>query len=289
METIMAADGNANLPSATPLRLNASERRLLATMPLHAITSVHGEAGLRERLLLEIAQIPATHRARVDHALALASLLHNQDRRQREPYANHLLRVAIRILSHYRVTDPDLACAALLHDAVEDHALNLAPGGTHGDALAVLAEQFGARTAALVAAVTNPAWESGRDEHEQYREHVTASLQASPWARVIKASDFTDNAVGLFHTTGPKLQKLANKYRPLVPVLRELVLRPDTPLDQDVKNMIVRQFNDAEDRFAVIANLPDGTRHRGGARPSLATRDAILMSQLRSELPPYAS
>ena len=28
---------------------------------------------------------------------------------------------------------------------------------------------------------------------------------ASPWARVIKASDFTDNAVGIIHTTGPKL------------------------------------------------------------------------------------
>ena len=28
-------------------------------MPLHAITSVHGEVGLRERLLIEIAQFPA--------------------------------------------------------------------------------------------------------------------------------------------------------------------------------------------------------------------------------------
>jgi hypothetical protein len=34
----------------------------------------------------------------------------------------HLLRVTIRILSHYRVADPDVACAALLHDAVEDHS-----------------------------------------------------------------------------------------------------------------------------------------------------------------------
>jgi hypothetical protein len=35
---------------------------------------------------------------------------------------------------------------------------------------------------------------SARDEHEQYREHLAASLLASPWARVIKASDFTDYA-----------------------------------------------------------------------------------------------
>ena len=30
-------------------------------------------------------------------------------------------------------------------------------------------------------------------------------------ARVIKVPDFTDNAVGLFHTTGPKLHSLARK------------------------------------------------------------------------------
>ena len=89
-------------------------------------------------------------------------------------------------------------------------------------------------------------------EHEQYREHVTASLHASPWARVIKVSDFTDNAVGLFYTTGPKLPELAAKYRPLVPPLRELVLRPDTPLDPEIKDMIARQLGRAEDRFAAI-------------------------------------
>jgi hypothetical protein len=54
--------------------------------------------------------------------------------------------------------------------------------------------------------------------------------------------------------TGPKLSKLARKYRPLAPVLREFVLRPDTPLDRDVKLMIVGQLDNAEDRFAAIAD-----------------------------------
>jgi hypothetical protein len=212
--------------------LDPAERRLLAAMPLHAITSVHGQVGLRQRLLMEIELFSAADRGRARDALALAGRLHAADRRQREPYANHLLRVTIRIRSHYRVTDPDVTCAALLHDAVEDHADGLAPGGT---ALAVLAGRFGDRAAALVAAVTNPEWEPGRDKHEQYREHVIASLAASPWARVIKASDFTDNAVGIIHLTGPKLARLAGKYAPLVPALRELILRPDTPLATDVK------------------------------------------------------
>ena len=194
------------------MTLGTAERRLLAQMPLHAITSVHGEPGLRERLAIETASFPPADRDRVQQALTLASRLHAADRRQREPYLNHLLRVAIRVLSHYRAADPDLACAALLHDAVEDHASNLAPGGSQPEALAALAAQFGDRVAGLVAAVTNPPFEPDRDAHQQYREHVAASLAACPEARVIKVSDFTDNAVGLIHTTGPKLRRLADKY-----------------------------------------------------------------------------
>ena len=107
-----------------------------------------------------------------------------------------------------------------------------------------------------MAAVTNPVYRAGRDKHEQYREHVTANQQARPWARVIKASDFTDNAVGLIHTTGPMLQRLADKYGPLVPVLRDLVLRPDTPLDEDVKERIAGQLDSAAERFAAIRQGP---------------------------------
>ena len=260
-------------------RLGPAERRLLAGMPLHAITSVHGEAGLRERLLMEIAQFPAADRDRATDALALASRLHAADRRQREPYASHLLRVAIRILSHYRVTDPDVACAALLHDAVEDHAADIAPGGDRQAALAVLAGRFGARTAALVAAVTNPEWEPGRDEHEQYREHVLASLAASPWARVIKASDFTDNAVGIIHTTGPKLAKLAGKYGPLVPALRELILRPDTPLETDVKDMIAAQLDAAQDAVHRDRAWP---RRRQRDQPGIRRRAWLLLAASRA-------
>ena len=267
------AEQTAKLMSEADMRLDPAERRLLAGMPLHAITSVHGEAGLRERLLMEIAGFPAADRGRAADALALASLLHAADWRQREPYVNHLLRVTIRIVSHYRVTDPDVACAALLHDAVEDHAAGIAPGGDRRAALSVLAGRFGGRTAALVAAVTNPEWEPGRDEHEQYREHVLASLAASPWARVIKASDFTDNAVGIIHTTGPRLSKLASKYGPLVPALRELILRPDTPLDADVKDMIAAQLDAARDRFTAIGHGHDGdsaTSPPSGAQPGSA-------------------
>jgi hypothetical protein len=242
--------------------MDGDQRRLLATMPLHAITSTYGEAGLRDRFAVEIASWPEADRHRMERALDLAARLHAGDRRDTEPYVNHLLRVAIRIMSHYRVRDADVVCAALLHDAVEDHAADLAAGGGGAEvagggagqqaALAVLAAEFGPRVAGLVGAVTNPPYAPDRDEHEQYREHVATSLRKNPWARVIKASDFTDNGVGLIHTTGPRLHRLADKYAPLVPVLRDLIARPDTPLDTQAKEHILAQLDRAADRFAAL-------------------------------------
>ncbi|MER5456498.1 phosphohydrolase [Micromonospora sp. NPDC002389] len=264
----------------------------LATMPMHAITEMHGEAGLRERFRLEIKVFDEEVRQRLDEALALASRLHRDDRRSREPYVNHLLRVSIRMVHYYEVRDVDVIVAGLLHDAVEDHPVELAgeragsgvcdrgrsdqapasgerdrsdqaptvgdPGESDqtGAALEVLAERFGARVARLVAAVTNPPWDPGRDRNEQYHEHVAASLEREPWARVIKISDFTDNGVGVIHSVGPKVESSARKYRPLVPVYRDLVTRPDTPLSPAVRRHILDQLDLAEERFSAILDQP---------------------------------
>jgi (p)ppGpp synthase/HD superfamily hydrolase len=239
--------------------MDGDQRRLLLAMPLHAITSTYGEAGLRDRFAAEIASWPDGERRRIERALELATRLHAADRRDREPYVNHLLRVAIRIISAYGVRDADVVSAALLHDAVEDHPAEVAglpPGGGQAAdqraALARLAAEFGPRVAEMVGAVTNPPYAPGRDQDEQYREHVADSLSDNPWARIIKVSDFTDNGVGLIHTTGPRLRRLAAKYAPLVPVLTELISRPDTPLDAAVKEHILAQLARAADRFAAV-------------------------------------
>jgi hypothetical protein len=232
----------------------------LATMPMHAITEMHGEAGLRERFRLEAEAFHGAERQRLDEALELATRLHRDDRRSREPYVNHLLRVAIRMMHHYQVRDVDVIVAGLLHDAVEDHPTELVGDGKIEDptdaALGVLADRFGSRVARLVAAVTNPAWDPGRDRNEQYREHVAASLEREPWARVIKVSDFTDNGVGVIHSVGPKVESSARKYRPLVPVYRDLVTRADTPLSEPVKRHILDQLDLAEQRFSAILDQP---------------------------------
>ncbi|WP_133872786.1 HD domain-containing protein [Paractinoplanes brasiliensis] len=237
--------------------------RMLLSMPLHAITEVYGEAGLRERFLLELETFPEAERAQLTGALDLAARLHAGDRRVREPYLNHLLRVAIRIIKYYGVRDVDVLTAALLHDAVEDHpaeVAGLAPdsdaSGSHAAltaaAIAELSRRFGPRVAELVRSVTNPEYDPERDRHEQYRAHVAASLERDPWARVIKVSDFTDNGVGVVHTTLDKAVRAATKYRPLVPKLRELVGRPDTPLSIAAKDHIMDQLDLAEERFAAL-------------------------------------
>ncbi len=233
-------------------------------MPLHTLSDVHGEDGLRQRLLLE-AERKLPEPERVSAALDFVADLHRSDSYGREPYLNHLLRVAIRIVSHYEVHDTDLVLAGLLHDAAEDHAAELAGPDTvtttaeqTDAAVAALGARFGPRVANLVAAVTNPAHEPGEDRHIRYREHVAAALDRDPWARVVKISDFTDNGVGILYADQQAvMNKLATKYRPLTGVYRDLITRADTPLAEHVKQHILEQLDTADARFYAILSGED--------------------------------
>jgi hypothetical protein len=51
-----------------------------------------------------------------------------------------------------------------------------------------------------------------------------------------------------------------------VPALRALILRPDTPLQADVKDMIAAQLDAAQERFAAIGHRRDGDS--GASQPS---------------------
>lgn len=79
--------------------------------------------------------------------------------------------------------------------------------------------------------------------------------------------------MGIIHTTGPKLSKLAGKYGPLVPAMRALILRPDTPLETGVKDMIAGQLDAARQRFAAIGHSRDadsGTSQPAASQPGSA-------------------
>ena len=66
---------------------------------------------------------------------------------------------------------------------------------------------------------------------------------------------FTDNGVGLIHTDPSRHVRLATKYAPLVPVFRDLISRPDTPLADAVKRHILSQLDSAEERFEAILEV----------------------------------
>ena len=83
-------------------------------------------------------------------------------------------------------------------------------------------------------------------------DHLAAALAGEPWARVVKLSDFTDNGVGIIHTAGPKVLSSARKYTGAVPILRDRLDRPDTPLAPAVKDHVRGQLALADERFAAI-------------------------------------
>jgi hypothetical protein len=55
----VVSDSTAKIVSGTPTSMGGAKGRLLGSMPLHAITSVHGEVGLRKRLVIELARTSA--------------------------------------------------------------------------------------------------------------------------------------------------------------------------------------------------------------------------------------
>jgi hypothetical protein len=121
----------------------AVERRLLAPMPLHAVTDRHGEDGLRERLLIEAGRLPAAGRERVRVALEWMRLLHAGG-----PAAARAVR-----LPPAAGRDPDPGAlpgrrrgrgvrgAAARHR--RGSCRELTPGGSRDDAVAVVAGEFG--------------------------------------------------------------------------------------------------------------------------------------------------
>jgi hypothetical protein len=159
----------------------------------------------------------------------------------------------------------------VLHDTVEDQPwAMIGSPDRHGpppreQAVAAVVDRFGLRVAGLVAAVTNPVIDPTRDRVTQYTEHLAEALTPQPWARVIKLSDFTDNGVGIIHSTGPRLRRSAIKYRAALPVMQRLLDLPDTPLRAPVKQHITGQLALARSRFAAI--LSDSPQLHGREPP----------------------
>ncbi|HSM43294.1 MAG TPA: HD domain-containing protein [Afifellaceae bacterium] len=101
-----------------------------------------------------------------------------------EPYINHLLHVAAMVTEATNGKDPELAIAALLHDAIEDQQISRDK----------IAEEFGDDVASLVAEVTD---DKSLPKQERKELQVKHAPHKSDRAKIIKLADKTSNLLAL--------------------------------------------------------------------------------------------
>lgn len=185
-------------------------------------------------------------RTSVETAYTLARMVHKNDVYREQPYVYHLLRVANRLTGYMHISDPELVIAALLHDSVEDRALELIDAGIsyakeilaaeasvpedprerQNLALEHLAVLFSPRVAKMIASVTNaPAPKDTEETYDEWLDRYARKVEqaaSTPEGFLIKFADWCDNGLGLVHSEepedSPKLARFRQKYVRALPI-----------------------------------------------------------------------
>jgi guanosine-3',5'-bis(diphosphate) 3'-pyrophosphohydrolase len=129
----------------------------------------------------------------VANAVAFAVRYHGDQRRPTgAPYLEHLLEALEVLVRGARVTDPDVLCAAVLHDVVEDTPCTVAD----------VRREFGDRVASLVEWVTIP--ETGGDKKAAKEAYLTGLRSAPADAILVKLADRASNVQTLRNLSLPR-------------------------------------------------------------------------------------
>jgi (p)ppGpp synthase/HD superfamily hydrolase len=212
---------------------------------LDIVSREFGLEGLIERFHRALGRAGLADSEMIRTTLALGVDLHANDRRTYEPYAHHIVRVGIRLVEQLGVTDEVTIAAAPVHDAIEDHARELAgmryddvPDEVHlqrqlaYSALALIASE---EVADVALEVSNPLLEVGDDKAKAYAEH-TARLVVfgSPRAAALKLADFLDNSDYVAGEDPAKRTRLDRKQEPVYGMHVAGLSRPDSlvPLER---------------------------------------------------------
>ena len=125
-------------------------------------------------------------------AAAFAAEQHRGQRRMGsgDPYVNHPLSVARRLVETGGVDDAITLAAAMLHDVVEDTNASVDD----------VAARFGTEVASIVAQVSD---DQELDKVERKREQIRQVGDLSPRAKLVKLADKLDNLTDLAHTRPP--------------------------------------------------------------------------------------
>ncbi len=156
---------------------------------MHPAGTVYNLTHLTQDELLERLrrppQVPADAVARIIGAYEMAEDVHRfQKRADGTEYFWHVSRVAKILIDELGIRDPDLICAALLHDALED-----------SDALtpAILEHNFGPYVCYLVQVLTKEVRADETRREEVNRAYAKRIADAVEDARIIKLADRLDN------------------------------------------------------------------------------------------------
>jgi guanosine-3',5'-bis(diphosphate) 3'-pyrophosphohydrolase len=121
----------------------------------------------------------ATATAAFIRAVAFAAEKHRKQRRKdvdSSPYINHPIALANVLANEGGIEDPDVLCAAVLHDTIEDTETTAAE----------LESRFGSRIASIVLEVTDDKSLEKQVRKQRQIEHAHLS---SPEAKLVKLAD----------------------------------------------------------------------------------------------------
>jgi GTP pyrophosphokinase len=141
--------------------------------------------------------LPASTCDAVEAAVGFALLWHgDQQRPTGAPYAEHLLEAVEVLVRGAGVTDPEVLCAAVLHDVVEDTPCTIED----------VRAAFGNRVAGMVAWVTKPETADGADREASKEAYLAGLVSAPDDAILVKLADRASN-VQTLRNLAPQKQK----------------------------------------------------------------------------------
>lgn len=139
--------------------------------------------------------LPASTCAAVAKAVEFAIRYHGDQRRPTgAPYLEHLLEALEILVRGAGVTDPEVLCAAVLHDVVEDTPCT-------ADDVRVA---FGDRVADMVGWVTKPEPEDGADRKSVKETYLKGLRDAPDDAVLVKLADRASNVQTLRNLSLPR-------------------------------------------------------------------------------------
>jgi (p)ppGpp synthase/HD superfamily hydrolase len=148
------------------------------------------------RSIMEIQGKKVTNLTPLLKAISFAAQRHQGQMRKdkKTPYVAHPMRVSTILAQEFKVSDPEILTAALLHDTIEDTT-------TDWDDVA---KEFGPKVAGWVATLSK---DKRVEEHEREKVYFEGLAKASVEVKLCKLGDTLDNLIdvaGLERTSQEK-------------------------------------------------------------------------------------